>query len=112
MGNAREVEEAKRDLEDKLAHIISDTNEMELELQSEQNFHMLEQKELDDLKHRISMMESVMDGSKELQELAMQTSRLEEACSSLGDMLQKKCICPICLRDNAEMLGEILQKSS
>lgn len=41
MGNAREVEEAKRDLEDKLAHIISDTNKMELELQSEQNFHML-----------------------------------------------------------------------
>ncbi|XP_071711390.1 uncharacterized protein [Rutidosis leptorrhynchoides] len=71
MGNAREVEEAIRDLEAKLAQIISETNKMELEFQSEQNFHMQEQKVLDDLKHRISLMESVMEGSKELQELAI-----------------------------------------
>ncbi|XP_071711391.1 uncharacterized protein [Rutidosis leptorrhynchoides] len=112
MGNAREVEEAIRDLEAKLAQIISETNKMELEFQSEQNFHMQEQKVLDDLKHRISLMESVMEGSKELQELAMQTSRLEEACSSLGEKLQQKCICPSCQHDNVEMLGGIIQTSS
>lgn len=38
--NAQEVEEAKRDLEDKLAQIISETIKKEHEYQSEQNVHV------------------------------------------------------------------------
>ncbi|KAI3768665.1 hypothetical protein L2E82_19495 [Cichorium intybus] len=65
------VEEAKRDLEDKLAQIISETNKEEDKFQSEQLLHMQEKKEVEDLNHRISLMESVMAASKELQELAI-----------------------------------------
>lgn len=105
------VEEAKRDLEDKLAQIISETNKEEDKFQSEQLLHMQEKKEVEDLNHRISLMESVMAASKELQELAMQTSRLEESYASFGGKLQEKCICPKCHCDNMEMLSGILQKN-
>ncbi|KAK9067255.1 hypothetical protein SSX86_014581 [Deinandra increscens subsp. villosa] len=115
----REVEEQKKHLEDELAQIISDTKKMEHEFLLEQNFHNQEQKEVDDLKHRISLMEAVMEGSKELQELAIyphsistQTTRVEDTYTSLCDKLQKKCICPSCDCDNMEMLGGVLQKSS
>nr|XP_043617531.1 myosin-1 [Erigeron canadensis] len=107
----REVEEAKRDLEVKLTQLLSETKEEEHLFQSEQSSHIQEQKELDDLKHRISLMDAVMLGTKELQEISMQTSKLEEACTSLGELLQKKCICPSCHCDNAEMLSGVLQKS-
>ncbi|KAI3670011.1 hypothetical protein L6452_41575 [Arctium lappa] len=69
--DTREVEKATRDLEDKLAQIISETNKAEDDYRSEQNLYMQEKKELDDLKHRIFLMEAVMEGSKELQELAI-----------------------------------------
>ncbi|KAI3781199.1 hypothetical protein L2E82_11206 [Cichorium intybus] len=65
------VEEAKRDLEEKLAQIISETNKEEDKFQSEQLLYIQEKKEIDDLNHRISLMESVMATSKEFQELAI-----------------------------------------
>lgn len=36
-----------------------------------------------------------------------QTSELEEMCASLGEELQKRCMCPTCHFDNVEALGEI-----
>ncbi|KAC9981835.1 hypothetical protein E3N88_41999 [Mikania micrantha] len=105
--NIREAEERKKDLEDKLAQIISDTKRMEHEFLLEQNFHKQEQKDVDDLKHRIFLIEAVMEGSKELQT----TARIEEAYASLCDTLQKKCICPSCDCNNVEILGGVLQKS-
>ncbi|CAH1420729.1 unnamed protein product [Lactuca virosa] len=69
--NTKETEEAKRDLEDKLAQIISETNIEEDKFQSEQILYIQEKKELEDLKHRISLMEAVMKASKELQELTI-----------------------------------------
>ncbi|XP_076914426.1 uncharacterized protein LOC143573427, partial [Bidens hawaiensis] len=62
-GNTKEVEERKKDLEHELAQIISDTKKMEHEFLLEQNFLKEEQNEVDDMKHKISLME----GSKELQ---------------------------------------------
>ncbi|KAI3784774.1 hypothetical protein L1987_43879 [Smallanthus sonchifolius] len=106
--NTREVEERKKDLEDELAQIISDTKKMEHEFLLEQDFHKQEQKEVDDLKQRISLIEAVMEGSKGLQT----TGRVEDAYTSLCDKLQKNCICPSCGCDNVEILGGILQKSS
>ncbi|KAI3726064.1 hypothetical protein L1987_65861 [Smallanthus sonchifolius] len=106
--NTREVEERKKDLEDELAQIIYDTKKMEQEFFLEQDFYKQEEKEVDDLKHRISLIEAVMEGSKELQT----TARVEDAYTSLCDRLQKKCICPSCGCDNVEILGGILQKSS
>ncbi|KAC9981838.1 hypothetical protein E3N88_44990 [Mikania micrantha] len=106
-GYLRKAEERKKDLEDKLAQIISDTKRMEHEFLLEQNFHKQEQKDVDDLKHRIFLIEAVMEGSKELQT----TARIEEAYASLCDTLQKKCICPSCDCNNVEILGGVLQKS-
>ncbi|KAL7605810.1 uncharacterized protein LOC111902162 [Lactuca sativa] len=106
--NTKETEEAKRDLEDKLAQIISETNIEEDKFQSEQILYMQEKKELEDLNHRISLMEAVMKASKELHQLTIKTSKLEEAYASFGEKLQEKCICPSCHCDNAEMLSGIL----
>ncbi|KAL8231555.1 hypothetical protein R6Q57_001333 [Mikania cordata] len=69
--NIREAEERKKDLEDELTQIISNTKRMEHEFLLEQNFHKQEQKDVDDLKHRIFLMEAVMEGSKELQTVAI-----------------------------------------
>ncbi|KAL4581666.1 hypothetical protein LXL04_006192 [Taraxacum kok-saghyz] len=64
-------DESMRDLEDTLAQITSETNNEEHKFQSEKNLHMQEQKEVEDLNHKISLMESEMRASKELQELAI-----------------------------------------
>ncbi|KAJ0527084.1 hypothetical protein HanHA300_Chr09g0330261 [Helianthus annuus] len=110
--HTKQVEEGKKDLERELAQIISDTEKMEHEFLLEQNLHKQEQNEVDGLKQRISLMEAVMEGSKELQAVAMQSARVEEAYNSLCDKLQKKCVCPGCACDNVEILGGVLQKSS
>ncbi|KAI7742430.1 hypothetical protein M8C21_022911 [Ambrosia artemisiifolia] len=69
--HTKQVEEGKEDLEHELAQIISDTKKMERDFLLEQNFHKQEQNEVDGLKHRISLMEAVMEGSKELQAVAI-----------------------------------------
>lgn len=38
-----------------------------------------------------------------------QISELEPMCASLGEELQKRCVCPSCHLDNVEALGEIFQ---
>lgn len=61
------------------------------------------------MERKASLIEGITKENMEMQELARQTSELENRRSSLGDELQRRSVCPRCHKDNAEALGQILQ---
>ncbi|KAH7553987.1 hypothetical protein JRO89_XS12G0090900 [Xanthoceras sorbifolium] len=100
-------------LEDMLADIGSQTEKEEKEYIEEENIQKQVQLELNDLERKVSLMEAIMKETKALQDLTrypcQKTSELEQTCASLGEDLQKRCICPCCSTENVEVLGGILQ---
>ncbi|XP_028059807.1 tropomyosin isoform X2 [Camellia sinensis] len=111
LSDAEDPEVSRRDLDNKIAEIISQTTVEEQECQAEQTIHKQVQEELIDLERKVFLMESIMKESIELQDLTRQTSEFEERCASLGEELQRRCICPSCHLDNVEALDGILQAS-
>uniref|UniRef100_A0A2N9ELD9 Uncharacterized protein n=1 Tax=Fagus sylvatica TaxID=28930 RepID=A0A2N9ELD9_FAGSY len=108
--------------EDTMAHIISETTQQEEEYQAELNFQKLVQQELIDCEKKVSLMEVIMKVTKALQDITRypyqnyvaknvsltgnkQTSELEVTCASLGEELQRSCICPSCHLDNVDVLS-------
>ncbi|XP_016465663.1 uncharacterized protein LOC107788503 isoform X1 [Nicotiana tabacum] len=104
-----DAEAVKRDLQNKLAQIVSQITKEEEEYQVEQNIHSQLEEELNILERKASLIEGITKENMEMQELARQTSELENRCASLGDELQRRSVCPSCHRDNTEALGEIVQ---
>ncbi|GMY13527.1 Spindle assembly checkpoint component [Fagus crenata] len=108
--------------EDTMAQIISETTQQEEEYQAELNFQKPVQQELIDCEKKVSLMEVIMKVTKALQDITRypyqnyvaknvsltgnkQTSELEVTCASLGEELQRSCICPSCHLDNVEALS-------
>ncbi|KAK2996761.1 hypothetical protein RJ639_025960, partial [Escallonia herrerae] len=89
--NAEDAEVSRRALENKLPQIMSQTTAVEQEYPADQNANKQIQQELLDVERK--------------------TSEFEETCASLGDELQKRCVCPSCHLNNVEALGGILQKT-
>ncbi|KAK6928255.1 hypothetical protein RJ641_006846 [Dillenia turbinata] len=94
-------------LEDKLTDVIS-------QLEKEEQDYQVIKQELTDLETKITLMDSIAKETKEWTDVFYltknkQNSELEEACASLGEELQKRCVCPSCHRDNVEELGGLLQ---
>ncbi|CAL5325177.1 unnamed protein product [Camellia sinensis] len=128
LSDAEDPEVSRRDLDNKIAEIISQTTVEEQECQAEQTIHKQVQEELIDLERKVFLMESIMKESIEVNMLHAlfswrkghrrmsltgnkQTSEFEERCASLGEELQRRCICPSCHLDNVEALDGILQAS-
>ncbi|MCE0482473.1 hypothetical protein HAX54_041270 [Datura stramonium] len=129
---AEDVEAFNRDLQNKLAQIVSQITKEEEEFQAEQDIHRQAsycvfvrplEEELSILERKVSLIEGITKENMEMQEShaldsstiivsltgSKQTSELENRCSSLGDELQRRSVCPRCHKDNTEALGEILQ---
>ncbi|XP_055804286.1 uncharacterized protein LOC129873256 [Solanum dulcamara] len=106
---AEDAEAFKRDLHNKLAQIVSQITKEEEECQVEQNIHRQLEEELSLLERKASLIEGLTKENMEMQELARQTSELENKCASLGDELQRRSVCPRCHKDNAAALSQILQ---
>ncbi|KAF6157289.1 hypothetical protein GIB67_004227 [Kingdonia uniflora] len=114
----QDKQDALRDLEDKLADIVSKTQREEQEYQNVHDFQKKVQQEQFDLEKKVKLMEAVVKEMKELQELTKyplslkkqtkivytQTAELEEACTSMGAELQARCTCPCCHLDNMDEL--------
>ncbi|KAJ7974480.1 Spindle assembly checkpoint component [Quillaja saponaria] len=116
--NNDDAEVALSTLEDMLADIICQTTKEEEEYQAEQNIQKKVQQELIESERMVSLMDMIMEETKALQELTSsnvsltgnkQTSQLEATYSTLGEELQKRCVCPSCHFDNMEALGGILR---
>ncbi|KAM7280678.1 hypothetical protein ACFE04_007812 [Oxalis oulophora] len=89
------TEDASKNLDDELAEILGQTFEEEEECIAEQNLQKQIESELADYKKKLYLMEL--------------NSELEQTIASLGEELQKRCICPSCYSDNMEALAIILQ---
>ncbi|KAK3001132.1 hypothetical protein RJ639_022207, partial [Escallonia herrerae] len=89
--NAEDAEVSRRALENELPQIMSQTTAVEQEYPADQNANKQIEQELLDVERK--------------------TSEFEETCASLGDELQKRCVCPSCHLNNVEALGGILQKT-
>ncbi|XP_052304729.1 uncharacterized protein LOC7495933 isoform X3 [Populus trichocarpa] len=98
-----------RALEDILAHVASQTTKEEQEYIAEENIQNQVQKEYIDLQRKFPLMEAIVKETKALQDLTRQASELEQNYASLGEQLQKRCVCPLCRADNVEVLGGVLQ---
>ncbi|XP_011009048.1 PREDICTED: uncharacterized protein LOC105114252 [Populus euphratica] len=98
-----------RALEDILAHVASQTSKEEQEYIAEENIQNQVQKEYIDLQRKVSLMEAIVKETKALQDLTRQASVLEQNYASLGEQLQKRCLCPLCHADNFEVPGGVLQ---
>ncbi|XP_018515517.1 uncharacterized protein LOC117125616 isoform X2 [Brassica rapa] len=68
-----------------------------------------EQKELDEYEKKMSLMEAVTDITNSVQNLARQSSELEQTLASLGEELQKRCRCQHCQAENLEVFSLLLQ---
>ncbi|KAM7508086.1 hypothetical protein LguiA_018539 [Lonicera macranthoides] len=68
-GDTEDGEDAQRDLENKLAHIISQTSMEEQQYEAERKVNRQVQQELSDFERKIFLMEAVVKASLELQEL-------------------------------------------
>ncbi|KAI8032318.1 hypothetical protein LOK49_LG01G03891 [Camellia lanceoleosa] len=69
LSDAEDPEVRRRDLDNKIAEIISQTTVEEQECQAEQTIHKQVQEELIDLERKVFLMESIMKESIELQDL-------------------------------------------
>ncbi|XP_043808296.1 uncharacterized protein LOC110605505 isoform X5 [Manihot esculenta] len=103
------METDSRTLEDELALVVSQTTKEEQEYLAAQSFQKQVQQEHVDLQRKVSLMEVIMKETKALQDLIRQTSKLGQIYASLGEQLQKRCVCPICHTDNVESLRGIFQ---
>ncbi|XP_062106746.1 uncharacterized protein LOC133818073 isoform X2 [Humulus lupulus] len=95
-------------LEDTIAHVISQTTKLEEEYRAEQEIQKQMQKFID-CERKVSLIEVIMKKTRALQELTRQTSELEQVYASIGEELQRRCICPNCHLENVDFLGGILQ---
>ncbi|XP_021815746.1 uncharacterized protein LOC110758099 isoform X2 [Prunus avium] len=103
------TEGALSTLEDMLAGVISQTTEVEEEYKSEQNIE--KQQALIDCERKVFLMEEMLRATKALQDLTRQTSELEQICATVGEKLQRRCICPSCHLDNVGVLGGLMESS-
>ncbi|XP_020416698.1 polyamine-modulated factor 1-binding protein 1 isoform X1 [Prunus persica] len=105
------TEGALSTLEDMLAGVISQTTEVEEEFKSEQNIEKQVQQALIDCERKVFLMEEMLEATKALQDLTRQTSELEQICATVGEKLQRRCICPSCHLDNVGVLGGLMESS-
>ncbi|XP_019461837.1 PREDICTED: uncharacterized protein LOC109361015 isoform X2 [Lupinus angustifolius] len=103
-----DAEVALMSLESTLLDIISQTAKEEEEYQAEQKIYKNIQQELIDCERKVSLINIIVTETKALQDLTMQSSELEATYSSLGEELQKRCMCPSCHLDNLEAVSELL----
>ncbi|XP_022635493.1 uncharacterized protein LOC106759252 isoform X2 [Vigna radiata var. radiata] len=103
-----DAEVALCDLESTLSEVISQIAKENEEYQEEQNICKNAQQQLIDCERKVFVMGMIVKETKELQDLTMQSSKLEVAYSSLGEELQARCICPSCHVDNLDSFSEIL----
>ncbi|XP_047312853.1 uncharacterized protein LOC124916165 [Impatiens glandulifera] len=106
---AKESDITIKALEQSISDLISQTRLAELEYQSEQDIHKQLQNDLTDIERKIFLMEEITKETFVLQDLTMQTSELENTVTSLGEELQRRCICPYCHADNADALDRMLR---
>ncbi|RDY10133.1 hypothetical protein CR513_05411, partial [Mucuna pruriens] len=81
------------------------------------------QQQLIDGERKVSLISTIIMATKELQDLTIypykyltsnpdpiniESSKLEATYSSLGEELQRRCICPSCHLDNLESFSELL----
>ncbi|XP_061364825.1 uncharacterized protein LOC133308234 isoform X1 [Gastrolobium bilobum] len=99
---------ALRALESMLSAIISQTTKEDEEYQAEQIFYENVQHELIDCERKVSLMNMIVTETKALQDLTLQSSKLEATYSSLGEELQRRCMCPSCHLDHLEAVSELL----
>ncbi|XP_008230692.1 PREDICTED: uncharacterized protein LOC103329940 [Prunus mume] len=105
------TEGALSTLEDMLAGVISQTTEVEEEYKSEQKIQKQVQQALIDCERKVFLMEEMLQATKALQDLTRQTSELEQICATVGEKLQRRCICPGCHLDNVGVLGGLMESS-
>ncbi|XP_054802649.1 uncharacterized protein LOC129306213 isoform X2 [Prosopis cineraria] len=96
-------------LENMLTEITSQTAKEEEEYKSEQNIHKNVLQELNNSERKLSLLDNIIEETKALHDLTMQTSKLEAAYSSLGEEFQRRCMCPNCHADISETVSELLQ---
>ncbi|XP_012569267.1 uncharacterized protein [Cicer arietinum] len=96
-------------LESSLLEITSQTTKEEAEFQGQQKIYENVQRELIDRERKLSLMNMIVKETKELQDLTLQSSKLEATHSSLGEELQNRSKCPRCHLDNLESLSAVLQ---
>ncbi|KAF7129150.1 hypothetical protein RHSIM_Rhsim10G0029100 [Rhododendron simsii] len=119
--DAEDAEVSRRALENQIAKLVSQTNFEEQECQAElnacnqfllkivyTNYKLTSLKlvqvqlELIDMERKVFLMEAIMKESILVQSW-------KKRIASLGEELQKRCLCPSCGIDNVEALGGILQ---
>ncbi|KAG5527367.1 hypothetical protein RHGRI_028303 [Rhododendron griersonianum] len=116
--DAEDAEVSRRALENQIAELVSQTNIEEQECQAElnarnqfllkivyTNYQSETHAALPLSVTHYPLIECLSLTGNKL------SSELEEKIASLGEELQKRCLCPSCGLDNAEALGGILQAS-
>ncbi|XP_018477745.1 uncharacterized protein LOC108848799 isoform X3 [Raphanus sativus] len=74
-----------------------------------EELNIKEKKELDEYEKKMSLMEAITEKTNSVQNLARQSSELEQTLASLGEELQKRCRCQHCQAENLEVLSLLLQ---
>ncbi|XP_028229152.1 uncharacterized protein LOC114409768 [Glycine soja] len=95
-------------LESTLLEVVSQIAKEDEEYQAEQKNYENVQQQLIDCEKKVSLMSMIVMETKELQDLTLQSSKLEAAYSSLGEELQRRCVCPSCHLDNLDSFSELL----
>ncbi|KAK7339438.1 hypothetical protein VNO77_20104 [Canavalia gladiata] len=128
-----DAEVALRALESQLLEIISETAQVNEEYQAEQKIYKNVQQQLIDYERKVSLMKMIVMETKELQDLTIypykyligavvlivsasvmsltgnkESSKLEATYNSLGEELQRRCMCPGCHLDNLDLVGELV----
>uniref|UniRef100_A0A804KPH5 Uncharacterized protein n=1 Tax=Musa acuminata subsp. malaccensis TaxID=214687 RepID=A0A804KPH5_MUSAM len=89
-------------LEDNITCLSTQMHELEAEYEKERHNRDKVCEQLAHVERRWFLVTAIMEETKQLQELAKQTSELEKVYASLGEDLQKKCTCPGCGSNNIE----------
>ncbi|KAL3015851.1 hypothetical protein AAZX31_06G180300 [Glycine max] len=100
-----DAEVALRALESTLLEVISQTAKEDQEYQAEQKIYENVQQQLIDCERKVSLMSMIVMETK-------QSSKLEAAYSSLGEELQRRCVCPSCHLDNLDSFIVLLPAES
>ncbi|CAL9168396.1 unnamed protein product [Musa hybrid cultivar] len=89
-------------LEDNITCLSTQMHELEAEYEKERHNRDKVCEQLAHVERRWFLVTAIMEETKQLQELAEQTSELEKVYASLGEDLQKRCTCPGCGSNNIE----------
>ncbi|XP_018477744.1 uncharacterized protein LOC108848799 isoform X2 [Raphanus sativus] len=96
-------------IKDMLSDVNSQLAQEEEGYLEELNIKEKLQKELDEYEKKMSLMEAITEKTNSVQNLARQSSELEQTLASLGEELQKRCRCQHCQAENLEVLSLLLQ---